>query len=64
MIYVAECKGGAPTPPPPRKPPVPTDAGASGSTQAESLRRKSGRGFLSTILTGGGANENKSLLGL
>ena len=62
MLYTGEMKG--PTPPPPRKPPVPTDAAASGQTGFDALRRRN-RGFLSTILTGGGGdNGPKSLLGL
>lgn len=62
MIYVAECKGGA-QPPPPRKPPVPSDAAQSGQNQFNALRRKN-RGFLSTILTGSGGNDDMgSLLG-
>jgi len=54
-------KGGAGKPPPPRKPPLPSEAGASGQNAFDAQRRR-GRGFLSTILTGGSDNNN-SLLG-
>ena len=52
-------KGGV-QPPAPRKPPLPTDAAAAGLKSTDAFRRR--KGFLSTILTGGG-NDTKPLLG-
>ena len=60
MLYTIEMKGGAGKPPPPRKPPLPTEAAQAGQGAFDAQRRKN-RGFLSTILTGG--SDTNSLLG-